>query len=251
MTRITRTAALLAALLLAGCSSTPSKDGGDPKRAADLNAQLGVRYMVQGNQERAMEKLNYALTFDPDHGPAHHYLGELYRRLGRDDDAERHFRRALVRMPDDANLHNNMGVFLCGRGRYDEAEKEFLRVLEHPVYQPRDEVYENLGLCMQRKPDIAKADQYLRQALSINPRLPKSLFTMAQLSHADGNMLSARAYLQRYSEVARHTPETLWLGIQIERVLGDRDALASYELLLRNNFSASEQARLYQESLKR
>jgi type IV pilus assembly protein PilF len=48
--------------------------------------------------------------------------------------------------------------------------------------------------------------------------------------------------------VAPHTPHSLWLGIQIERVLGDRNALSSYGMLLRNNFPAAEETKLYLKS---
>ncbi|MCG8324683.1 MAG: type IV pilus biogenesis/stability protein PilW, partial [Thiotrichales bacterium] len=60
--------------------------------------------------------------------------------------------------------------------------------------------------------------------------------------------LSARGYLQRYTGSNSHNAGSLWLGIQIERALGDRDAEASYALLLRNNFPDSREARLLRES---
>ncbi len=71
---------------------------------------------------------------------------------------------------------------------------------------------------------------------------------MSDLSYNQGNYLSARGYLQRYLEIANHTPISLWLGIRIERELGDKNALSSYALSLRNNFPDSKEARLLQES---
>jgi type IV pilus assembly protein PilF len=54
--------------------------------------------------------------------------------------------------------------------------------------------------------------------------------------------------LQRYLEVGAHTAQSLWLGIRIERELGDRDALASYSLQLEKSYPDSEEARLLLES---
>ena len=71
---------------------------------------------------------------------------------------------------------------------------------------------------------------------------------MARLTFGANNYLSARAYLQRYSEVARHTPESLWLGIRVERILGDKNALASYGLSLKGNYPDAAETRLYLES---
>ena len=65
---------------------------------------------------------------------------------------------------------------------------------------------------------------------------------MIDVSVKQENYWSARAYLQRYLEVAQHDAKTLWWGIKTERVLGDRDKLASYELLLRSKFPDSEEA---------
>ncbi len=248
MRRLAAVLVLGVGLALAGCASNPASEGTNADKAADLNAKMGLRYMMQGHYERSMEKLKHALFFDSRHGPAHHYMAVLFQRLNRPEDAEKHFRDAIRAMPDDSALRNNFGVFLCGSGRQDEAEMHFLKVLNDPVYPQRAAVYENLGLCMKRKGDSEKAEAYLRQALSRNTRLSKSLLGMAELSFEKKNYLSARGYLQRYLAVARHTPESLWLGIRVEKVLGNRDALASYEILLKNRFSDSEQARLLQES---
>ena len=75
-----------------------------------------------------------------------------------------------------------------------------------------------------------------------------ALIQMGQISYDQGNYLSARGYLQRYLEVARHTPASLWLGIRVEKELGDKDTLSSYALLLRNNFPDSDEAALLRQS---
>lgn len=246
MKRIALFATLMLALVLSGCTSSPVRDGVDTQKAAKANADLGLRYMIQGNNEVALTKLKKALEFEPNFVPAHHYLAELYRRLGRPEDADKHFREALYYLEgDDSALYNNYGGFLCSQDRFEEGEKQFLKVLENPVYQRPDLVYENLGLCLERKPDFEKAENYLRQALQRNPRLPKSLLAMGRISLARENYLSARAYLQRYQAVAPHIPESLWLGIQVERVLGDKDALASYGLILKGRFPDSAEAKRY------
>ena len=234
---------------LLGCASTPMQPGVDRTQAARANADLGLRYMLQGEVEVAMEKLQRALEFEPRHVDANHYIAELYRRLGRMEDADRHYAVAIRHSSgENSTLHNNYGVFLCSQGQYDKGEMQFLRVLDNPVYPHPDQVYENLGLCMESKGDYAKAEQYLRQALARNSQAPEALLGMARLTFEQQNYLSTRAYLQRYREVARHTPETLWLGIRAERILGDRNAVASYALLLQRNFPDAEETRLYLDS---
>jgi type IV pilus assembly protein PilF len=60
--------------------------------------------------------------------------------------------------------------------------------------------------------------------------------------------MQARAYLQRYSAIAQLNARALWLGVQIERQLGDRDAEASYALQLQKNFPDSQQTKQLLES---
>ncbi|HEY0634409.1 MAG TPA: type IV pilus biogenesis/stability protein PilW [Gammaproteobacteria bacterium] len=239
---------LLLGLSLAGCATTSSDD--KIKQAAEANANLGLQYMLNGQYEVAMEKLNRALEHDDDNVNANHYMAELFNRLGRFDEADKYFRRAVRLADKDAALNNNYGVFLCGRKEFDEAEEQFLKALEDPVYRGRLDTMENLGTCLLDKPDLKKAEEHLRKVLALDARRPKTLLGMARINFEQKNYMSTRAYLQRYLEVARHTPETLWLGIRTERILGDRNALASYGMLLRNNFPNAEETRLYLKSNK-
>ena len=72
---------------------------------------------------------------------------------------------------------------------------------------------------------------------------------MAELSFELERHLQARGYLQRFEDAARrHTARTLWLGIRIERALGDRDAEASYALQLEKNFPDAKETQLLLES---
>lgn len=234
--------------LLVGCAGTPERATTDFKKAAQLNAELGLNYMAQGKNELAMEKLLKAVEYDDESVEAHHYIAELYRRLERKDEAEQHFRRAVDLAPKDSAIQNNYGVFLCSAKRYDEGVTRLLKAVENPVWPGRGQAYENLGQCLQEKGDMVGAEQYYREALKVNVNLPKTLLALADISLQQGNYISARAFLQRYAQVAPHTPRSLWLGIRIERVLGDRDALASYGLSLRNNFPAAAETRLYLQS---
>lgn len=236
-------------MMLTGCSGNAAREDVDYEKAAKANAELGLRYMLQGNNELALTKLKRALEHDPTYAPTHHYMAELYRRLDRPDKADDHFRDAVYYDDkNDSNLYNNYGAFLCSQGRHDDGVKQFLKVLDNPVYSRPGQVYENLGMCWESKPDLEKAEEYLRKALKENPRLPKSLLAMGRISFERGNTLSARAYLQRYEAVARHSPESLWLGVRIERILGDKDALASYGLMLKGRFPEAPETKLYLES---
>ena len=75
------------------------------------------------------------------------------------------------------------------------------------------------------------------------------LIQMSELSYEQGKLMSARGYLSQYLEFNRQSAKSLWLGIRIERGLGDKNAVSSYELLLRNQFSKSKEAKLLSQVL--
>ena len=212
------------------------------------NLNLGIEYMQQQEYEKSLEKLNKALAADPNYTPTYNALGVLYQRLGKNEQAEQYFKRALKINANDPHTLNNYGQFLCTTKHYDEAQELFMKAAANPLYESQEIALTNAGTCAMNNnhPDVAEA--HFKQALQKNPRVPAALLQMAQLSYNSGNYLSARAYLQRYLEVAKHTPATLWLGIQIEQQLGDKNTLASYALVLKNNFPDSREAGLLKES---
>ncbi|MDH3414223.1 MAG: tetratricopeptide repeat protein, partial [Gammaproteobacteria bacterium] len=142
----------------------------------------------------------------------------------------------------------NYGSFLCKQERYEESESRLVKVTENPFYRTPEIAYTNAGLCMKRAGNQEKAEQYLRTALQLNPKIPQALIAMCELSYDKGRYLPARAYLQRYLEVANHTSQTLWLGVRIERQLGDKNTASSYALLLKSNYPDSKETQLLLES---
>lgn len=238
---------------LSSCAQTYGPGGplsapGRSNEVAEANLNLGVAYLQRGEYEKSLEKLNKALSADPGYTPTLNALGLLYQRLGKPVEAEDYFKRALNRTPNDPSTLNNYGQFLCTNDRYDEAQATFLKAASNPLYETPEISITNAGTCALRngQPDIA--EQHFRKALDKNPRVPIALIQMCQLSYDQGNYLSARGYLQRYLEVAKHTANSLWLGIQIEQNLGDKNTLSSYALLLKNNFPDSREAELLRES---
>ena len=244
MSWMERTLVLAVMLVVVGCTTTKGPMESNPQNAADLNAQLGLAYMEQGNNEEALKKLQHALDLNPDSASANHYIAELYRKVGKNREAEEHYRKALSVTPTDPMLLNNYGVFLCSQQRLDEALKKFLIAVKQPFYKTPEVAYNNAGLCALQVPDEAKAEEYFRSALRVNPRMPDALYELADLSFKQQKYLHARAFVQRYTDVATPGPQILWLAVRVEHKLGNEAAANRYARELKERYPTAEQTLL-------
>ena len=188
------------------------------------------------------------LSADPNYGPTYNVFVLLYKLLWENNKAEENFKRALAINNIDSSTLNNYGNFLCKQGRLKQAERSFLRAAENPLYEAPEIAITNVGQCVYTNNQIENSKKYFRQALQLNPRIPQALLKMSEINFEEKNYLSARAYLQRYQENIPHNAKTLLLGIRIEKKLGDKDAVSSYELLLKNSFPDSDE---YAEMLEK
>ena len=229
--------------LLGACSPVQTKSGNKEKKQdpAEINTQLGIEYMREGMYVSSMEKMEKALKQNPDYQLAHTSIAILYEKLGEDKLADQHYRKAYNLNRRDSLTLNNYGQFMCRNGRLEEADKMFMAALKDPLYRYPEMVYTNAGICARKRPDIELADKYFRNALQVNPKYKPALREMIRSSFSQQKYLASRAYLQRLQEVGALTPEFLWIGVRTEAALDDRDALASYALVLKNQHPESDE----------
>jgi len=242
-------AVILPLVMFVGCAtSNEPQYASSPRKASQINAQLGANYLQAGQLERANSKLRKALDQDSENVDAHTAFALLNVRLGKPDEARRHFETALDLDPESPQIHNNYGTFLCGQGQHDDGIEQFLKAADNRLYDTPAYAYANAGRCARAADRDDEARGYFRQALELNPRLPSALFQSSELALEAGLPRVAAEYFSRYSEVAQQGPETLWLGVRIERALDDPDGAKEYGLQLLRRFRDSEQAQQFLET---
>lgn len=216
------------ALILSACSTSPEKDEGKGRQAAETNTALGRSYMDRQQYEIALEKLKRALAHDPTYAPAHTLLGVLYETIGENDLAGNEFKLGVKYDPTDGMVNNNYGAFLCRNDREKEADLYFQAAIRDPFYATPGVAYSNAGSCALAADDLDKAEAYLRKSLEFDDKSPDSLLAMAEVSYRKSSFLRARAFMQRYEAVGPKTEESLSLGFRIESNLGDQASAERY-----------------------
>jgi type IV pilus assembly protein PilF len=237
-------AAVSLGICLTGCISMRGAEQSAKHATADIYVKKGVTYMENGMLDVALQDLQHAIDLDPRNSEAHNAIAVLYERLDQPQAARAHYRRAIELAPDNASAENNYGRLLCAQGEYAEAMKHFQKIMASRLYQTPWLALTNMGHCAYLDGKKQEAEQYLRKALELEPKFPPALLQMCRLSLENRQYLSARAFLQRYQEVAEDTPETLWAGIQIEHALGNRPAVVNYIEKLRGQFAEAKETAL-------
>lgn len=233
--------------VVVGCASQQQqeKQNENLKDRARAHTDLGAVYFQQKQYEIALDEFTLASKIDPSFASAFNGLGLVNAALGKDDVADVNFKKSIQLEPMNSEARNNYGSFLCARNRIDESIVEFLAAVKNPLYATPAMAYTNAAICSIRKQDTISAEKYLQRALQIEPLSQVAAYQLASIQFKRKDALAAKQTLQNVM-FGQTGPEILWLAIQIERVIGTRDAEASYALELRRKYPASEQAKLLQ-----
>lgn len=244
---------VLGAVLLAGCAGEPA--GQDSKAASPQADSDGLQraraftnlagaYYARAQYKIALDELRKAIIADSRYGPAYDVYGLIYMDLEEDTLADENFRRAIELDRNDSEARNNYGWFLCTRGRYQEGLEQFKAALRNPLYTRPEQAMTNAGLCAEKSGDLMLAEANLVKSLKLQPDNPNTILKLAALNFRQDRLPDAQRLLERYSELAPPTAESLWLGVRLERKLGNRSQEAAYGLQLRKNFPDSKEARM-------
>ena len=235
----------LCAGMLHACAFNGDVSAKKAADAAQFNAQLGAQYLNRGQLEQAREKLLKALEQDEANALAHVTYAQLQARVSQPTSALKHFKLALSLEPDEPDHNNSFGIYLCQEGRFDEAQEQFRVAADNAYYGTPEFALDNAGICMLQAERLSEAENYLREALRVNPQFASAYLNMADLMHRYERLAVADAYYQRFTAYGPDTAESLWLGVKIKRDAGKIDTAEQFATRLLNQFPASKQAGEY------
>ncbi|GDX56319.1 type IV pilus biogenesis/stability protein PilW [Comamonadaceae bacterium] len=230
-----------AAAVAAGDLLTPSDEPAARKRAR-IRLELALAYFEQGQTTVALDELNQALQADPVYAPAHNLRGLIYLRLKDFSVADESFRKALVLNPRDANVKHNLAWLLCQQQRWPESFQRFEQVLSDPGYTEQAKTFRALGLCQARAGMSDQAERNLLKSHEYDPANPVTLFNLAALMHARGDLPRAQWHVRRLNNSELANAESFWLGVKVERGLDNRVAMEQLSLQLVKRFPLSRES---------
>ncbi|WP_461469257.1 type IV pilus biogenesis/stability protein PilW [Melaminivora sp.] len=248
---------LLACLwTLPGCNTLPMADAdgsdglsaqadGEARRRARIRLELAASYLQRGQPEVALEEVRQALVIDPGYADAYHLRGLVFMAQGDLALAEGSLRRAQGIKPQDPDILHNLGWLQCQREQYPQAEQLFERALAIPSYAARSKTLLSQGLCQQRAGQAEQAEKTLQRAYEIDAGNPLVGYHLAAMLFARGETRRAQFYVRRVNNGEFANADSLWLGIRIERALGDTQAMRQLADQLRKRFPDSRQAQAF------
>lgn len=246
-----------AVFLLAGCINTRNgvlqtsankdaaivtdSDETNGRKRAKLRIELAIGYFQQGQTTVALDEIKQALAADPNFADAYNLRGLVYMRLDDPAQAEDSFRRAIALDPREPNVLHNYGWLLCQQNRFADAQQQFNAALAVPNYTDRAKTLMTQGVCQLKAGQRAEAERSLMQAYEIDAGNPVIGYNLASILVQRNDWSRAQFYIRRVNNSPSASAETLWLGIKIERQLGNREAVAQLAAQLQRRFPQSRE----------
>lgn len=141
---------------------------------------------------------------------------------------------------------HNYGWLLCQQQKYAEADRYFSQALANTMYTARSKTFMAQGLCQARAGQNQQAEQTLLRAYELDAGNPVVGYNLAELLMRRGELTRAQFYIRRINNSDLANAESLWLGVKIERSLGDSVAMRQLAEQLRKRFPESRELAAYE-----
>ncbi|MFY3383964.1 type IV pilus biogenesis/stability protein PilW [Paracidovorax sp. MALMAid1276] len=252
--------AVLCAGVLQGCASRPgdvgagegtaatftASDEPESRRRARIRLELAANYFERGQTTVALDEVKQALAADPTYPDAFNLRGLIFMRMADFPQADDSFRRAMALRGNDPNIQHNYGWLLCQQQKFAEADAQFARAIANPAYTARGKTLMARGLCQSSAGQFAEAEQSLLKAYEVDAGNPVVGYHLASLLFRRGEHTRAQFYIRRLNNSELSNAETLWLGIKIERAIGDTVAMRQLADQLRKRYPESKEMGAYE-----
>lgn len=244
---------VVAAWLLSGCVASgsvvpPEAVAGsaaeaEVHRLAVTRLQLAALHFEEGRAEVALGEVGQALQAHPRYVDAYNLKGWIHMSLQNYPAAHDSFVQALALRPGDADTLYNLGWLQCQQKQFALADRNLEAALSAPRSsgQSVSRIWLAKGVCLRQSGQVEAALQALEKAHEIDPGNPAVAYNFADLLYAQGQAERARFYVRRINNGQWASAASLWLGVKVERRLGDRIAMRQLADQLHKRFPDSKE----------
>lgn len=211
---------------------------------ARIHVDLGDAYLEASNFGVALDEAKAALASDPGYSPAYLLVARVYAGLGDTQAARANFDEALRLSPGDPDINTAYGQYLCFQGQPQAGLDRLGVAMRNPYYRTPARAQVSAGLCQLQLKDDAAAEASFQRALQLDPTHSQASLQLADIAFRRGNYEAARRYLTNLHQNGPTTAASAWLGLRVERRLGNRDDAASYAQQLKSRFPNSPEYQL-------
>jgi type IV pilus assembly protein PilF len=223
---------------------TDSDESGERKRAR-IRVELALGYFQQGKATIALDEIKQAINADPTFSDAYNLRGLIYMRLNEYALAEESFNKALSNKPQNKNVLHNLGWLKCQQALYPQAMNYFAQALGDPSYGERAKTFMAQGLCQARAGMWQDAEASLLKSYEYDAGNPVTGYNLAEILYRRKDFLRAQFYIRRLNNSELANAESLWLGVKVEKRLGNSEAMAQLASQLEKRFAESPEAGKY------
>ena len=224
---------------LYGCVTTGVTP--ENRKKADANRNLGEAYLSEGKHTAALRELFKAKELNPEDPITYNDLGLVYFRMNKVDEAITQFEKAIELRPDYSVAKNNLGGAYLQIKEWDKAIAVLSDVTGDMLYATPHYPLANLGWAYYNKGNYSKAQQYLKEALTLRPDFFFARLNLGRAYLATGQLNEARKTLEKAAEQSPQNPALLLEMGRTYRLLGD---YRSATLALKGVIELSEEADL-------
>jgi type IV pilus assembly protein PilF len=217
---------------------------GDARQRAKAHAELGMRYLNENRLNVALDEARMAIQSDSSYPLGYNLLGLVQMYLKEDRAAEESLLQAMRLAPTDPEVNNNFGWFLCQTGRQQQSIQYFVTASRSSLYATPTKPLTNAGVCSLGYKDDRGAEDFLLKALRVDPANLDAQFLLADICYRSGRLPEAKRGLEGLHKATEPTVETAWLGLRVERKLGDREAEGRFASQIRRKFKGSREYQL-------
>lgn len=229
--------------------TTASVDSGnvDTARRARIRMELAANYLQAGQPQVALGEVEQALAAEPRNADAYNLQGLVLMALQDYAAAQASLERSLALQPGDPRTLHNVGWLQCQQGRYAPGIALLDQVLQTPRYTEHGKTFMAKAMCQRQSGDLAAAEQTFFQAYEMDAGNPMIAYHLADLLFKRQEVERARFYIRRLNNGEYANAESLWLGIRVERAMGDTSAMRQLAGQLQRRFPDSKEWQRYEQ----